>query len=87
MHIELSNEATKRIEAAIGTADPETINRIFERVSRDRGLLIALTGDGIPAEDIAAVRRGIEEADAGKVQPFEEVDLEIRSHFGFGPKS
>ncbi|MCD0462383.1 hypothetical protein [Roseiconus lacunae] len=87
MQFELSNEATKRIEATIGTADPATINRIFERVSRDPSLLMALTGDDIPEEDVAAVRQGIEEADTGQVQPFDEVDREIRSRFGFAPKS
>jgi len=39
------------------------------------------------AETLASVQRGIEDADAGRVQSLQEVDATIRSKLGFPAKS
>jgi len=34
-------------------------------------------------QEIAAIQAGIDDMEAGRVRPFEEVDAEIRERFGF----
>lgn len=87
MQIEISSETAKRIEAAVGNSDPATIMRIFERVSMDQHLLMALTSGPLPAEDVEAIREGITDLDADRVEPFSSVDASIRRQFGFSPRS
>lgn len=87
MNIEISNEATKRIQDAIGKSDPETINLIFERLSLDKELLIGLTAEEIPLADIDAIKEGVADYNKGRVQAFEDVDAELRNEFGFDSRS
>ena len=35
-------------------------------------------------EEMAAVRAGVDDMEAGHIRPFEEADAEIRKRFGFG---
>jgi Arc/MetJ-type ribon-helix-helix transcriptional regulator len=35
-------------------------------------------------EEMAAVRAGVDDMEAGRVRPFEATDAEIRKQFGFG---
>jgi hypothetical protein len=39
------------------------------------------------AEAIEDIRRGMQDLEAGRFRPFEEVDVEIRKKFGFSPKT
>jgi predicted transcriptional regulator len=34
-------------------------------------------------EEMAAIRAGIDDMEAGRIRPFEEADAEIRKRFGF----
>jgi predicted transcriptional regulator len=34
-----------------------------------------------------AIQQGIDDMNAGRMQPFEEVDAEIRTEFGFPPRT
>ena len=87
MQIEISNEATKRIQAVVGNADPATINRIFDRVAMDEQLLLSLLADPISTEDAEAIKEGIADYEAGNVQSVDEVDAELRQQFGFSPRT
>lgn len=85
MNVEISTETTKRIAEAIGKADPSLINKIVERVSYDKELLVGLASETMPAADVAAIREAIAQYNSGLTQAFEEVDAEIREQFGFAP--
>lgn len=45
-----------------------------------RDALAALKGRD---EEMAAIRAGIEDMEAGRIRPFEEADSQIRRRFGF----
>ena len=34
-------------------------------------------------EELASIQAGIDDMETGRIRPFEEVDAEIRRHFGF----
>jgi len=38
-------------------------------------------------EDLAAIRRGIEDMEAGRLIPLEEADAQIRQELGFPPRN
>jgi hypothetical protein len=78
MNIQLSDDATKKIEAVIGTSDPETVSRFFERIAGDEQLLQSFMLDDPNEEDIQAIREGIADADAGRVQSLAKFDAEFR---------
>jgi len=51
--------------------------------SEDEVLRAALRALTFRNEELAAIEAGIEDVDAGRVRSFEDVDPEIRRHFGF----
>jgi antitoxin ParD1/3/4 len=54
--------------------------------SEDEVLRDALRALAEKNEDLAAIRAGIEDMEAGRVRPLGDVDAQIRRKFGFKPK-
>lgn len=71
------------------TLSAEIERRIHEHLalgtyaSTDDLLLDALSALDERLEDMAAIRAGIEDMEAGRVRPLEDVDAEIRAKHGF----
>lgn len=86
MNIEISDQATKRIQAAIGTTDPKLVGQIIERIAQDEQLLLSYCFADPSDADLKAIREGIDDAQAGNTQPLGEFDAEFRSRHGFAPK-
>lgn len=86
MNIEISDQASKQIEALLGITDQAAISRIVERVASDKQLLMSLVLDAPSDADIEAVREGIAESDAGLGQSLTTFDAEFRASNGFAPR-
>lgn len=82
-NIQISDEAAKKIEAVIGTRDPQTLGAFFERFAEQKQLLQAVMVDDLTHEDIQAVREGIEDFEAGRTKPLAAFDAEFRRRNGF----
>ncbi len=80
--IQISEEATKKIEAVIGTRDPQTVGAFFERFADQEQLLQAVMVDDLSDEDVQAVRDGIADYEAGRVTPLAEFDAAFRKRNG-----
>ena len=53
-------------------------------VEMDNGkTLVKITGDAEAAETRKAIRRALDDLDAGRVKPFDEFDREMRQRFPF----
>ena len=70
---------------------PEIERRIHEQMalgqysSPEDLLLDALAALAERRDDIAAIQAGIDDMEAGRMRPLEEVDAEIRAKHGFPP--
>jgi putative addiction module CopG family antidote len=51
--------------------------------SEDDVLRAALHALALHEEELAAIRSGIDDMEAGRLRPFEDVDAKIRQQFGF----
>jgi hypothetical protein len=86
MQIELSPQASAKIAAAIGSADEQTVNRLVERMADDDQLMQSLMMDDLTADDVQAVREGLESWKADRVRSFAEFDAEFRDRNGLPPR-
>ena len=50
---------------------------------QDRLRLIDALWDTVPDETLASIRRGVADAEAGRLRDIEEVDVSIRGQLGF----
>lgn len=87
MQFQLSPQASRKIAAAIGSADEQTVNRLVERMADDDQLMQSLMMDDLTTDDVHAVHEGIESWKAGRVRPFTEFDTEFRERNGLPPRS
>jgi putative addiction module CopG family antidote len=68
---------------------PDVEQQLKERVASGRYASEAdVLRDALAAlesrdQELAAIQAGIDDMEAGRVRPFNEVDAEIREHFGF----
>lgn len=87
MNIEISDQTTKKIEAVIGTSDPETVGRFLERIAQDEQLLQAFMledpSDEELRESAAMCERGMEDIKAGRSKPFDDAMNSVRDRLGF----
>jgi Arc/MetJ-type ribon-helix-helix transcriptional regulator len=51
--------------------------------SEDEAFRAAMRALAFHDEEVAAVQEGVSDMVAGRLRPFEEVDVEIRERFGF----
>jgi len=51
--------------------------------SEDDVLRAALRALGERHEELAAIQAGIDDSEAGRVRPFDDVDADLRRQFGF----
>ena len=77
------SEALHASESPLSVVDPTT-NRIYILVDHDthQQAMAALQRQ----RDVAAIQRGIDDMEAGRGRPLEEVDADIREEFGFPPR-
>lgn len=59
MKIEISEEATRKFEAVIGTRDPEKMAAFIERMINYEPIMEAVIADYLSDDDIQAIREGI----------------------------
>lgn len=78
------------------TADdqPDTVKQFLLSLDIDsEGAIIECEGrrftvtEVVSQNDIAAIRQGVAEMNAGKARPFTDADTELRSKMGFTPRS
>ncbi len=86
-NIQLSDEATKKIEAVIGTSDPKSMEAFLERLADQEQLLHAALIGEPTVGDLHAIREGIADYEAGRVRPLAEFDKEFRDEMGFAPRT
>ena len=86
-NIQISDEATKKIEAVIGTRDPQTMGAFFERFAEHEQLLQAVMVDDLSDEDVQAIQEGIADYEAGRVTPLAEFDAAFRKRNGMAAQN
>lgn len=87
MQIEISEQASKSIQAALGSSDQAVVSHFVERIALDEQLLLSLLVEPPSESDLQALREAIDEADAGLGRPFSEFDQEFRKEMGFAPRA
>ena len=85
-NIQISDEAAKKIEAVIGTRDPQTLGAFFERFAQQEQLLQAVMVSDPTDEDVQAIHEGIADYEAGRVTPLSEFDAAFRERNGMAAK-
>ncbi|MEX1027060.1 MAG: hypothetical protein WD049_03495, partial [Candidatus Paceibacterota bacterium] len=86
MHIELSDQSAKDIQAAIGTTDPVVVTRIFELIASDKQLVQSFllpeqTNEELQ-ESLAMCDRGMQDIAEGKTKPAKETLRDIAAKHG-----
>ncbi len=72
------------------TLPPDVHDQVKQHVasghyaSEDDVLRAALRALAFHNEEIAAIRAGVDDMEAGRLRPFDDVDSDIRRRFGFG---
>jgi len=86
MHIELSDQSAKEIQAAIGTTDPVVVTRLFERIASDKQLvqsfLLPEQTDEELQQSLAMCDRGMQDVADGKTKPAKETLRNIAAKHG-----
>jgi len=74
-HIKLTDEQKQRL-AAVASASGQSWQEVFDKA----------IGSLCP-DDIAAIKEGVDDMQAGRLRPFSEVDAEIRGSHGWVPST
>lgn len=86
MNFELSDQATRNIQAAIGTTDPGIIQQIIERMASDAQLVQSFAIRDLTEEELqeslAMCDRGVQDIEDGKTQLANDALREIAIKHG-----
>jgi len=86
MNIELSDQFTRKIEAAIGTSDPAIVAQILERMVSDEQLVKSFVledqTDAEIQESVAMCDRGMQNIAEGNTQPAKDAMRDIAAKHG-----
>lgn len=78
MHDELPSDVHEEIKQRVASGQYSSEEDVPRDAMRD-----AMRAPRVQDEEVAAIQAGIDDMEAGRLRPFEEVDAEIRGEFGF----